>query len=175
MTRTEITFWALAAIILLSAFAILAAIANPARATDWDWSMSGDSYHSHRQKPRRKKTYTRRSYDNSYDRERVRGYRSVEQEDQDDFRICAPGPVRGLGTQWLAQDGAMDAARKDWMERTRYDLGESYLDLKNAKDFVSRCGRVSIGEAMGQSMMRCEIIARPCKGVFEDSKQATGK
>jgi hypothetical protein len=171
MTRTEITFWALAAIVILSAFAILAAIANPAKATDWDWSMSGDSYHSHQQKPRRKKTHTRRPYDNSYDRERVRGYRSVEEDD--DLRICA-APVRGLGTQWVGPEGALEAAKKDWMERTRYDLGESYLDLKNAKDFVSRCGRVSIGEALGQSMMRCEIVARPCKGEFADT-QTTGK
>ncbi len=66
----------------------------------------------------------------------------------------------------------MDAAKKDWMERVRYDYGESYLDMTNSKDFVSRCGRVSIGETMGQVMYRCEIVARPCKGIMADTKAA---
>ena len=80
-------------------------------------------------------------------------------------RICA-GKVRGLGTQWVGEAGALEAAKKDWMERVRYDLGESYLDLSNAEDFVRRCGRTSIGEVAGNVMHRCEIIARPCKGGF---------
>ena len=79
----------------------------------------------------------------------------------------------GLGTQWIGTEGAMDAAKKDWMERVRYDYGESYLDMTNSKDFVSRCGRVSIGETMGQVMYRCEIVARPCKGIMADTKAAS--
>jgi hypothetical protein len=82
-----------------------------------------------------------------------------------DEPICR-GPVRGLGTQWIGTEGAMDAAKKDWAERVRYDLGESYLDLGNAQDFEARCGRTSIGSVAGQVMMRCEVIARPCKGIF---------
>jgi hypothetical protein len=82
-----------------------------------------------------------------------------------DEPICR-GPVRGLGTQWIGTEGAMDAAKKDWAERVRYDLGESYLDLGNAQDFEARCGRTSIGQVAGQVMYRCEVIARPCKGVF---------
>ena len=78
--------------------------------------------------------------------------------------VTCADKVRGLGTQWIGTEGAMDAAKKDWMERVRYDYGESYLDMNNSKDFVSRCGRVSIGETMGQVMYRCEIVARPCKG-----------
>jgi hypothetical protein len=166
MTRTEITFWALAAIIILSAFAILAAIANPARATDWDWSMSGDSYHSHKQKPRRRKTYTRRSYDSSYDRERVRGYRDMG-DINDPVKFCL-GPVRGVGTQWVGEEGAMDAAMKDWRERTRYDYGEIFVDMTHAEDFRKRCGRTSIGEVAGAVFFRCEIWARPCKAEFSE-------
>ena len=59
----------------------------------------------------------------------------------------------------------------DWMERVRYDYGETFLDMNNAKQFVSRCGRVSIGETMGQVMYRCEIVARPCQG---EMKETTG-
>lgn len=71
--------------------------------------------------------------------------------------------VRGLGTQWVGTKGALDAAKKDWMERVRYDHGESFVDMTNAGDVESRCGRVSIGEVVGQVLYRCEIIARPCK------------
>ena len=81
--------------------------------------------------------------------------------------------VRGLGTQWIGTEGAMDAAKKDWMERVRYDYGKSFLDMNNSKEFVSRCGRVSIGETMGQVMYRCEIVARPCKGTMNDTTAAT--
>jgi hypothetical protein len=81
--------------------------------------------------------------------------------------------VRGLGTQWIGTEGALDAAKKDWMEKVRYDFGESYLDMGNAKQFISRCGRVSIGETMGQVMYRCEIVARPCKGIFVDTPATT--
>lgn len=85
--------------------------------------------------------------------------------DEQEPRICK-GKVRGLGTQWIGEEGALDAARKDWMERVRYDLGESYLDLNNAEDYWQRCGRVSIGSVAGQVTYRCEILARPCKANF---------
>jgi hypothetical protein len=80
-------------------------------------------------------------------------------------KVCA-GKVRGLGSQWVGEAGALEAAKKDWMERVRYDLGESFLDLSHAEDFVRRCGRTSIGETLGQVLFRCEITARPCKGDF---------
>ena len=74
--------------------------------------------------------------------------------------------MQGLGTQWIGTEGAMDAARKDWMEKVRYTFGESFIDMKNAESFVARCGRVSIGEVAGQVTYRCEIWAKPCKAQF---------
>ena len=79
--------------------------------------------------------------------------------------------VRGLGTQWIGEQGALDAAKKDWMERVRYYHGETFLDLSHASDFAKRCGRVSIGEVAGQVLYRCEIEARPCKASFESLDQ----
>ena len=70
-------------------------------------------------------------------------------------------------TQWIGEQGALDAAKKDWMERVRYYHGETFLDLSHAADFAKRCGRVSIGEVAGQVLYRCEIEARPCKGSFK--------
>ena len=95
---------------------------------------------------------------------RRRLYRRVE--DDPPRRHCL-GPVRGVGTQWVGEEGALNAARKDWMERTRYDHGETYLDLSHAEDFEKRCGRTSVGEVAGQVLYRCEIVARPCKADFE--------
>ncbi len=100
-----------------------------------------------------------------------RGGTTYIDRERGDFH-CAE-KVRGLGTQWIGTEGAMDAAKKDWMERVRYDYGESFLDMSNSKDFVSRCGRTSIGETMGQVMYRCEIVARPCKGQMQESKATT--
>jgi hypothetical protein len=93
-------------------------------------------------------------------------------ERRDRGRTCLDR-VRGLGTQWIGEQGALDAAKKDWMERVRYYHGETFLDLSHAADFAKRCGRVSIGEVAGQVLYRCEIEARPCKGSFES--QDTGK
>jgi hypothetical protein len=91
---------------------------------------------------------------------------SERREDRDSSRVCLDR-VRGLGTQWIGEQGALDAAKKDWMERVRYYHGETFLDMSHAADFMKRCGRVSIGEIAGQVMYRCEIEARPCKGGFE--------
>jgi hypothetical protein len=87
-------------------------------------------------------------------------------EDRDSGRVCLDR-VRGLGTQWIGEQGALDAAKKDWMERVRYYHGETFLDMSHAADFMKRCGRVSIGEVAGQVLYRCEIEARPCKGGLE--------
>jgi hypothetical protein len=160
MTRTEKTFWALAAIIIVLGF--LALSATGGKATDLDWSMSGDGYHSHRQKPRRK--YRRKPEPD------IRYYAAPRAGDE---KFCL-GPVRGVGTQWIGENGAMDAAKKDWMERVRYDLGESFLDLSHAEGFEKRCGRTSVGEVAGQVLFRCEVIARPCKATFTEV-EATGK
>jgi hypothetical protein len=147
----------------------------PAAATDWDWSMGSGTPTSRAKKARVKyaKRYNKSSTASaSNDATKVMAY--VKREDvASKQEVTCADKVRGLGTQWIGTEGAMDAAKKDWMERVRYDYGESYLDMTNSKDFVSRCGRVSIGETMGQVMYRCEIVARPCKGLMADTKAAS--
>ena len=101
----------------------------------------------------------------------VKYYRSpevlVERERSEGERDRCLPPVSGLGTQWIGLEGALKAARKDWMERVRYDHGESFVDMSHAANVGSRCGRVSIGQFLGRVMYRCEVIARPCKAQFE--------
>jgi hypothetical protein len=159
---------ALAAIIAVPAYC------GPVAATDyWDWNL-GTGNPTTRQKARAK--YAKRYHKSSSSPTKVMAYvkregeKDVVSADRREFS-CAD-KVRGLGTQWIGTEGALDAAKKDWMERVRYDYGESFLDMNNAKDFISRCGRVSIGETMGQVMYRCEIVARPCKGIMSDTKSA---
>ena len=116
------------------------------------------------------------------DRERVRLYREAGLDAEhraehrearhagshDDVRgFHCLEPIRGVGTEWIGQEGALQAARKDWMERVRYDHGEQFLDMTNDRDEVSRCSRVSIGEVAGQVIYRCEIVARPCQANME--------
>jgi len=156
----------------------LAAVAHSCLANDWSLSTFHGGPRSQamyqtpapRVAPRwrearetRQLRHRRRHYDRVAAPEHVSHYRSEPERRRG---VQCEDKVRGLGTQWIGEQGALDAAKKDWMERVRYDLGESYLDMANAQDFAKRCGRVSIGEALGQVMYRCEIVARPCKGEF---------
>lgn len=155
----------------LLALSFVAATTRIARADDyddwWNWSLhSGSSGHY-----RHHRTYARPRYERE-----VHFYRTPEgdrpgaersdREATESFHCL--DPVRGVGSQWIGTSGALDAAKKDWMERVRYDHGEKYLDLTNSRDLISRCGRVSIGEVIGQVTYRCEMWARPCKAGLKE-------
>jgi hypothetical protein len=79
---------------------------------------------------------------------------SSERTEGRDGRVCLDR-VRGLGTQWIGEQGALDGAKKDWIEHVRYYHGETYVDMSHATDVMKRCGRVSIGEVAGQVLYRC--------------------
>jgi hypothetical protein len=149
--------------------ALLAIFAVPVQAgDDWDW----DRVHAPRKYAGKK--YHKKNYRRP---EIIRDYRNLD-DDEDFDRDCKP-PVRGVGTQWIGTEGALDAARKDWMERTRFDYGESWLDMANARgpygsdNPVHSCGRTSVGEVAGQVMYRCTIIARPCKALMTEQAGKT--
>jgi hypothetical protein len=157
MTRTEKTFWALAAIIIVLGF--LALSATGSKATDFDWSMSGDGYHSH--KPRKaKRRYRAPEY----------RYYASPVPPPEDWRCL--DTVRVVGSQWVAEEGAEDSAKKAFMEEVRWRHGESFMSIDNARDYEKRCSRSSVGEAVGQTLVRCEIAARPCRPPM---KIGTGK
>ena len=155
----------------LLALGFAACFIVPAHAEHWDWDIgykrTGFVHHHYR------------PHVSDIDRERVRLYREAEIDAErreerrdergfeDDRGFHCLEPIRGVGTEWIGQEGALKAARKDWMERVRYDHGERFLDMTNDRDEVSRCSRVSIGEVAGQVMYRCEIVARPCQANME--------
>ena len=135
---------------------------------NWSWDMgSGAPWAGHRARAHYQNRHRYRPKVMAYER-REKGPTPVK----DERGWQCVDKVRGLGTQWIGTEGALEAAKKDWMERVRYDHGESYIDMTNAKDFESRCGRVSIGEALGQVTYRCEIMARPCKAPMREATKA---
>ena len=153
---------------LALAFTLLLAV--PAFATDWDWDLGSNPSKARRAQARHVRHYYRHvniEADNDRDRNRDR------RAERDERGWACLDKVRGLGTQWIGTEGALEAAKKDWMERVRYDHGESFIDMTNAKDFESRCGRVSIGEVVGQVTYRCEILARPCKPPMKETAQTS--
>ena len=153
---------------LALAFTLLLAV--PAFATDWDWDMGSNPSKARRAHARHVRHYYRHvNIEADKDRDRDRDRRA----ERDERGWACLDKVRGLGTQWIGTEGALEAAKKDWMERVRYDHGESFIDMTNAKDFESRCGRVSIGEVVGQVTYRCEILARPCKPPMKETAQTS--
>jgi len=161
MTKREIALWALIAASLALGFVAISVSAAPARAGEYVHPIYEHGGYQQPRRARRVRRHVRR--EPRYDRETVRLYRSMD----DEYDGCR-GPVRGVGTQWLNEEGALDAAVKDWRERTRYDHGEIFVDMTHALDFRKRCGRTSIGEVAGQVFYRCEVWARPCKAEFSE-------
>lgn len=153
---------------LMTALMVCSVMSIPACAEDWDFNWDINRYHATRHH-RRVQPAVRyyRQPEIIIERDRDDGRRG-----RDDVGKCLES-VRGLGTQWVGVEGALEAARKDWMERTRYDHGESFIDMGHSINFRSRCGRVSIGEIAGQVLYRCEIVANPCRGVFEEGEAQT--
>jgi hypothetical protein len=80
----------------------------------------------------------------------------------DDATRCL-APVRVVGSQDIREAAAEESAKKAWAEIVRWSHGESFQDFANARDYQKRCSRSSIGEAMGQFFLRCEITASPCR------------
>lgn len=74
---------------------------------------------------------------------------------------CKP-VVRVVGDQRTTEDAAKEQADKAWMQEVRFRYGERYMLTTQARERRYACSRSSIGELVGQTMQRCEIIAQPC-------------
>lgn len=154
--------------VLLSLAAILAMLITGTRPAHADgcWDIDGcPRRHRAVKHHRNLRHYSPPKWEDRRDRD--------DDEDREERRTCLEEKVRGLGTQWIGTEGALSAAKKDWMERVRYDHGETFVDITHSLGFESRCGRVSIGEVAGQVTYRCEIVARPCKAVFSEGRKPT--
>lgn len=147
MLRTINTvFGVFAVIATLLAFSIVvaASVAPMAKATEFDWADHHRAARPHRVARKAKS---------------VKNYRHPIESDG---WQCLDR-VRVVGSQWIGQDGAEDSARKAFMEEVRWRFGEGFMDIDHARDYERRCSRSSVGEAVGQTFIRCEISARPCR------------
>lgn len=72
-------------------------------------------------------------------------------------------PLTREGDQYATQTGAKAEADKAWMQAARWLYGESHMDLHYAESIAYACGRSSVGSVAGQTFMRCEVTARPCR------------
>lgn len=90
---------------------------------------------------------------------------AIEQRDPEPKKSCL-APVRVVGSQWATEGGAEESAQKAWAETIRFNHGEAYMDLANAIGYQKRCGRSSVGEVVGNTLIRCEVDAAPCRPPF---------
>jgi hypothetical protein len=79
-----------------------------------------------------------------------------------------------VGEAHLSEKGAMDAAIRQWAASVRYDLGEKFMEIENARHYRWRCDRASTNESTVGKIAegitggaagwqrRCVVIARPC-------------
>lgn len=76
--------------------------------------------------------------------------------------LCV-GPVRGLGIQWVSEQGAKEKADDAWMASVRFSYGEHMMDLKHARGMAYSCSRSSVGDFLDKTYHRCVLVAAPCK------------
>lgn len=95
---------------------------------------------------------------------RVYGY---HREDRRTDSVSCKDTVRVVGDARPNEAAARDDAEAAWMRETRWKYGALYISLPNARDYAIRCSRDSITEIVGQTMQRCELMARPCNPPFQ--------
>ncbi len=87
---------------------------------------------------------------------------------------CKGSPVRVVGELHVTKEGALNAAVRQWQATVRYDEGEKFMDIENARGYRWRCDRAStnettlgkIGETVGAGsgfQKRCVVLATPCR------------
>lgn len=153
MSRTELCFWLLGFALLLTAMFLLTGQARAHPGMDWSLSSAASSdlhkasHYQGKRKVARKKKPLR--------------YYAAPTHEKEEWRCL--DHVRVVGSQWVGAEGAEDSAKKAFMEEVRWRFGEAFMDVANARDYEKRCSRSSVGEAVGQTLIRCEIAARPCR------------
>jgi hypothetical protein len=157
--------------VILIACALLSA--SPALAWDWfdsqpSYSVDGYEYRLRRSgyRPRYYQYRQRRNYQPYYYAAPKHSHTS---SDYGSSATCYSA-IRVVGSQGLSEDAAEQSAQKGWMEQVRWKHGEHAMDIGNAKAYVKRCSRSSIGEVLDKTFHRCEVEAKPCRPKFEDGK-----
>lgn len=79
---------------------------------------------------------------------------------------CWPVKVKAYSDEKVARDGKAEAIRR-WSGMVRSELGELFMDYKNASDKSENCWQSSTGERLTDKVTggneRCMVEARPCR------------
>lgn len=134
----------------------------------WDGSCAHWRYRrvrTHVYRPTRVYAYERRDRDDErWERRNIASERGEH---------CKDTIVRVVGGAHLTKDGAMNDAIRQWQATVRYDHGERFMEIENARGYRWRCDRAStnettvgkIGEALSGGsgfQKRCVVVAKPC-------------
>ncbi len=115
----------------------------------------------------------RHAYQGEGYREGIRYYnapRDDERWERDERERCLDRK-RVVGSEHASVEGALNAAKRQWMSLVRWDHGEKFMNIDIAKDYRQRCERSSTNETIagraaegltGSFYTRCEVIAAPC-------------
>lgn len=180
MTRSELIIWFVIALTVAVSFFAMSAIASPAHATDWDWSIgNGSGYHHH--KPRRKVRKYKPRPEVRYYAPPLDDDRMVWGRDDNPRSRCTGRPIEIVSTEHTTRDNALEAGRKLWAAQANWKEGAQYQDLKVARDYREHCGpsdpmdtlsgrlNEAVNSALGKDgqNVRCIIRAEPCRAIME--------
>lgn len=77
---------------------------------------------------------------------------------------CASEAITREGDQYATEEGAKQEAKKAWMQAVRWLYGEQMMNPDNALGGKTySCSRSSVGSVAGQTFIRCDLTARPCR------------
>jgi type IV secretory pathway component VirB8 len=87
--------------------------------------------------------------------------------------FCKYDVVRVVGVEHATEAAAKEAAIRQWQATVRYDYGERYLDIDNARHMRWRCDRSGTNETVAGRvesavtggagyLKRCIVSAVPC-------------
>jgi hypothetical protein len=84
-------------------------------------------------------------------------------EDRDTGPVCH-ARRRVVGEERSSRADAQRAAENAWMGSVRYDHGERYQDINQAKDLRHNCDPSSVSAVLKTPHFRCAVEATPCRG-----------
>jgi hypothetical protein len=84
-------------------------------------------------------------------------------EERDSSVLCH-SRRRVVGEERASRADAQRAAENAWMGSVRYDHGERYQDINQAKDVRHNCDPSSVSAVLKTPHFRCAVEATPCRG-----------
>lgn len=81
-----------------------------------------------------------------------------------DLGLMCHARRRVVGEERASRADAQRAAENAWMGSVRYDHGERYQDINQAKDVRNNCDPSSVSAVLKTPHFRCAVEATPCRG-----------